>query len=132
MISDGADACGAGAGLGAGLGAGVGAGAGLGATAACDCLLAAGGVEAFELLSLLPPQLATPTAISRIAAVVARKVIGLLRFMLVPSGLGNSQGRWRRTVCRRPPGGTSACNPRGSWGACDPIDSRLALPGGET
>lgn len=40
--------------------------------------------EAFELLPLLPPQLATPTAMRRIAAAVERKGIGLLRFMGAP------------------------------------------------
>ena len=96
---EGADACGAGAGAGAGadclagLGAGLGAGfdtgvgAGLGAAAAADCVLA--GVE-FELLLLLPPQLATPTAMRRVAAAAARKVIGLLRFMS-SSGQGLDQ-----------------------------------------
>lgn len=59
----------------------TGVGAGLGAAAACDCFAADG---EFELLPPLPPQLATPTAMSRIAAALARKVIGLLRFMGVP------------------------------------------------
>src|SRR4051812_31316352 len=83
MPFDGADACGGGDGAGAGAGAGflAGLGAGLGAATACDGFVAAGGFEALELLPLLPPQLATPTAIRRIAAAVARKVIGLLRFM---------------------------------------------------
>ncbi len=49
--------------------------------AACDCFAGAG---EFELLPLLPPQLATPTAMRRIAAALAKKVIGLLRFMSVP------------------------------------------------
>src|SRR6186997_1590176 len=73
-----ADGWGAGAACLAGLGAGVGAGL---AAAACDCF--AGACE-FELLSLPPPQAATPTAMRKIAAEVARKVIGLVRFMGVP------------------------------------------------
>jgi hypothetical protein len=85
MPFEGADACGAEAGAGAGAacfgGLAAGAGVGVAATVACDCFAAAG---EFELLSLLPPQLATPTAMSRIAAPLARKVIGLLRFMVGP------------------------------------------------
>ena len=80
---EGADACGAGAGAGAdclaGLGAGLGAGFGAAATGVC--LMAVGGLEAFELL---PPQLATPMAMRGTAAAAAIKVIGLLRFMGVP------------------------------------------------
>ena len=61
----------------------------MGATAAgAGCFWAA---WEFELLSLLPPQLATPTAMRRIAAMVARKVIGLLRFMML-LGFGNQGG----------------------------------------
>lgn len=80
---EGADACGAGVAAGAGSLAGLatGVGAGLGAATACDCFAAAG---EFELLPPLPPQLATPTAMRRIAAAVARKGIGLLRFMGAP------------------------------------------------
>src|SRR3954451_3608266 len=83
MPFEGAEACGAGVAAGAGCLAGLatGVGAGLGAAAACDCFAADG---EFELLPLLPPQLATPTAMRRIAAALARKVIGLLRFMGVP------------------------------------------------
>src|SRR4051794_32879051 len=86
MPLEGADACGAGAGAGvaclAGLGAGLGAGFGAAATGVC--FMAAGGLEAFELPPLLPPQLAAPTAMRRIAAAVPRKVIGLLLFIGVP------------------------------------------------
>jgi hypothetical protein len=107
----GGDACLAGLGAGAGF-AGLGAGAGLAATVACDCFAA--GAE-FELLPLLPPQLATPTAMRRIAAPLARKVIGLLRFMAVPSGQGlKSKVPCRWAVCRRPEGDTFACNRGGS------------------
>src|SRR3954470_12045498 len=76
---EGADAWGAGVAAGAGCLAGLatGVGAGLGTAAAWDCFGAAGEFE------LLPPQLATPTAMRRIAAAVAMKVIGL-RFMGVP------------------------------------------------
>jgi hypothetical protein len=70
-------------GFGAGAGAGLAAGAGAGLATACACDFFAA-AEEFELLSLLPPQLATPTAMRRIAAPLARKVIGLLRFMGVP------------------------------------------------
>ena len=84
MISEGADACGAGAGdacfAGLGAGAGLGAAAALGVTAGAGCLLAAG---AFELLPPPPPQAATPAAVRKTAAAVARKVIGLLRFMVL-------------------------------------------------
>src|SRR3954453_1332443 len=79
MPFEGADACGAGAGAGAGdaclAGLAAGARLGLAGAAACAWLGAAG---EFELLPLLPPQLATPTAMRRIAAAVAMKVIGLL------------------------------------------------------
>src|SRR3954454_1164623 len=81
MPFEGADACGAGAGAGAGGGAGWVAGFGAGAGAGFGATTAAAGFWAaweFELLSLLPPQLAAPTAMSGIAAVVARKAIGLL------------------------------------------------------
>jgi hypothetical protein len=92
MPFEGADACGAGVAAGAGCLAGLatGAGAGLGAAAACDCFAAAGelGLLLLLLLLLLPPQLATPTAMSRIAAAVARKVIGLLRV------IGSSVRNW--------------------------------------
>jgi hypothetical protein len=63
----------------------TGVAAGLGAVAAADCLFVSG---EFELLPLLPPQLATPTPMRRIAAAVARKVIGLLRVM------GSSVRNW--------------------------------------
>jgi hypothetical protein len=90
MPFEGADACGAGVAAGAGCLAGLatGAGAGLGAAAACDCFAAAGELGLLLLLLLLPPQLATPTAMSRIAAAVARKVIGLLRV------IGSSVRNW--------------------------------------
>jgi len=85
---EGADACGAGAGAGAGAdclaGLGAGLGAGFGAAATGVCFMVAGGLEAFELLPPLPPQLATPTAIRGTAAAAAIKVIGLLRFIGVP------------------------------------------------
>jgi hypothetical protein len=121
MPFEGADACGGGAGAGAGAGdaclAGLGAGlgAGVGAAATGDCLMAAGGFEAFELLPLLPPQAPTPTAMRRIAAAVARRVIGLLRFMGVPPlGIGVREVPCRGPPCRRPQGDTSACNRGGS------------------
>jgi hypothetical protein len=80
MPFEGADAWGAGAGGGVGdaclAGLGAGAGAGVATAAACDCFAAGGEFEL--LLPLLPPQLATPTAMRGIAAAVARKVIGLL------------------------------------------------------
>lgn len=79
MPFEGADACGAGGGAGVACLTGLAAGAGAGLTGAVAGVLAA---EPFELLPLLPPQLATPTAMRRIAAAVARKVIGLLRFMV--------------------------------------------------
>jgi hypothetical protein len=53
--------------------------------------------RAFELLPLLPPQLATPTAMRRIAAPLARKVIGLLRFTGVPP-----VRVWNHRGCLRP------------------------------
>src|SRR5919106_3749665 len=85
MPFEGADACGGGggggAGLGAGLGLGAGSGTGWGAAATCGCLLVAGGVEAFELPLSLPPQAATPTAMRKVAAAAARKVLSLLRTM---------------------------------------------------
>src|SRR3954447_9293855 len=88
MPFEGADDCGGGAGAGAGVaylaGLGAGLGAVFGAAATGVCFMAAGGLEAFELLPLLPPQLATPTAIRGTAAAAAIKVIGLLRFMGVP------------------------------------------------
>src|SRR4051812_12209076 len=83
MPFEGADACGGGAGAGAGACLAA-LGAGFGAAATGVCFMAAGGLEAFELLPLLPPQLATPTAIRGTAAAAAIKVIGLLRFMGVP------------------------------------------------
>ena len=99
------------------------------AAAACDCFAAA--VEV-ELLPLLPPQLATPTAMRRIAAAVARKVIGLLRFMGVPPlGIGISR--------RFPTVGPLVVGPgEAPWPATAAVvrtagasvDSRLALPGG--
>lgn len=102
-----ADAWGAGAGGGEGdaflVLAGLGAGGGVAALAtagACDCFAAAG---EFELLSLLPPQLATPTARRRIAAPLARKVIGLLRFMVfLRSVVGAREVACREAACRRP------------------------------
>jgi hypothetical protein len=90
MPFEGADACGAGAGAGAGAACftGLAAGAGAGLGGAVAGVLAA---EPFELLPLLPPQLATPTAMRRIAAAAARKLIGLLRFMGVPPVRGWNQ-----------------------------------------
>ena len=110
---EGADACGAGVAAGAGCLAGLaaGVGAGLGTAAACDCFGAAGELG----LLLLPPQLATPTAMRRIAAAVARKGIGLLRFMGVPPlGIGIREVPCRQGACRRPEGDTFACNRGGS------------------
>jgi hypothetical protein len=143
MPFEGADACGVGAGGGAGaacltgLGAGAGAGlatgvwAGLGAAAAADCFVVAG---EFELLPLLPPQLATPTATRRIAAAVARKVIGLLRFMGVLQsevwGSGRFPAAGPLVVGRREthlPATGAVVRAAG-----DAVDSRLALPGGGT
>jgi hypothetical protein len=81
----------------------------LGAGAAADCLLVSGEFE------LLPPQLATPTPMRRIAAAVARKVIGLVRFMGVPPlGIGITEVPCRGPACRRPEGDTFACNRGGS------------------
>ena len=131
---EGADACGAGAGAGAdclaGLGAGLGAGFGAAATGVC--LMAVGGLEAFELLPLLPPQLATPTAMRRIAAAVPRKVNGLLRFMGAPpvrvwESLRFPAARPFVVGHREAPLPTTGAVVRAA-GASE--DSQLALPGG--
>jgi hypothetical protein len=114
MPFEGADACGAGAGAGAGAACftGLAAGAGAGLGGAVAGVLAA---EPFELLPLPPPQLANPTVMRRIAAAVARKLIGLLRFMGVPPvRVGNREVPCRQTACRRPEGDTFACNQGGS------------------
>src|SRR4249919_2991767 len=114
MPFEGADACGAGAGAGAGAAffAGLATGVGAGLAGAVAGVLAA---EPFELLPLLPPQLATPTAMRRSAAALARQGISLLRFIWVPPlGLGVREVPRRRAACRRPEGDTFACNQGGS------------------
>src|SRR3954451_5677359 len=128
MPFEGADAWGAGVAAGAGCLAGLatGVGAGLG-TAAWDWFAAAGG---FELLPLVPPQLATPTAMRRIAAAVAMKVIGLRFIAVPPLGIGIREAPWRGAACRRPEGDTLACNRGGIRVAGTSPGSGLALPGG--
>jgi len=104
---EGADALGAGA--GAGGDAGVACLTGLAAGAGVGLAAAAGEFE------LLPPQLATPTAMRRIAAAVAMKVISLLRFMGIPPvRVWIREVPCRRAACRRPEGDTLACNRGGS------------------
>jgi hypothetical protein len=51
----------------------------------------------------------------KIAAAVARKVIGLLRFMGLTSGQGLAirEVPCRQAACRRPPDDTSGCTLRG-------------------
>lgn len=102
----------------------------MGAAIACDCFAAAG--EA-GLLPPLPPQLATPTAMRRIAAAVARKGIGLLGFMGVL--------RWELGSRMFPAARALVVGPRETplpatgavvRAAGDAVVSRLALPGGDT
>src|SRR3954471_714058 len=124
MPFEGADACGAGVAAGAGCLAGLATG--FGAAAACDWFAAAG---EFELLPLLPPQLATPTAMRRIAAAVAMKVIGLRFIGVPPLGIGIREAPWRGAACRQPEGDTLACNRGGIRMAGRPPESGLALPG---
>src|SRR3954451_19544465 len=127
MPLEGADTWGAGAGDGAGAACSAGLAGGAGADWA-----AAGGSELLPPLPLLPPQLATPAAMRRIAAAVARTVIGLLRFMGVPSvGVWNKESfpvARAFVVGRRetPLPATGAVVRAASASE----DSELALPGG--
>ena len=100
----------------------------MGATAAAGCFWAA---WEFELLSLLPPQPATPTAMRRIAAVGARKVIGLLRFMgFLRSGLGIGRFPAAKRLVVGPRETPLAATGAVARVAGASVDCRLALTGG--